>query len=100
MIVYNHCWSDSEAIHWCTVGCLCNCTTDEDCLQLAIDIAMELLMAFPDPPLLYRWKHFTEASAYVFRGVAYILLRLLPFVAFAMIPGFAQDSECSISVAS
>ena len=79
IIVFNHDWSDPDnVIHWCNPDCQCLCLCDSDALALATDIAMQILMAFPDAPLLYRWKHFTEANSYALVGKA--LHNLLPTV--------------------
>ena len=55
-----------ECIHYCAGGC----ASPEVALQLAKDLALEILGTPPDAPLLYRWKGFEAAQSYATRGVS------------------------------
>ena len=51
--------------HWCC-GC---CTSQEACVQRCREALRLLFEKFPQVPLLYRWKGWTECQSYTTRGV-------------------------------
>ena len=52
-------------VHWCLPGC---CASREEAINKAMKLLRATLLRFPSVPLLYRWKHFDPALAWLARN--------------------------------
>eukprot|EP00969_Alexandrium_andersonii_P327736 14482872-Alexandrium_andersonii.AAC.1 len=93
-------WEDQRIIHWC-----CGCCASSGVARRKLERAyVDCFCRAVSPPLLYRWKHFEPAKAYVTRGIQ--CRKLLPRVLSMMRSGVklpqqqGSDSDSDLDDAS